>query len=120
MKQFGKRLKAERIKLGFTQEDLAKETGKSRLAINNYELGKRSPKIDWLNRLEEAGFDVYHLISGKRVASAVECIIEKHLKEATHREKIIICKTLEYFDFDMSENEALLENLKEITANRTA
>ncbi len=38
--------KAARVNVGLTQEQVAKEVGKSKNTIQNYENGKRSPDIE--------------------------------------------------------------------------
>ncbi|MDE6980713.1 MAG: helix-turn-helix domain-containing protein, partial [Lachnospiraceae bacterium] len=54
---YGKRIIELRRKQGFTQAELAKIIGISRSALSLYEIEKREPDIDTLNRIASA-FDV--------------------------------------------------------------
>lgn len=47
----GERIKLIRLKWGFTQEEVAKEAGISRIALGNYERGERTPPIDIFARI---------------------------------------------------------------------
>lgn len=56
------RIKELRLKVGLTQEQLAKEVGLSEQAISFYELGKRNPKIDkWQKLADFFGVSVPYL-----------------------------------------------------------
>lgn len=56
------KLKELRLKVGLTQEQLAKEVGLSEQAISFYELGKRNPKIDkWQKLADFFGVSVPYL-----------------------------------------------------------
>ncbi len=62
---FGQRLKFERIRLGFTQEEMASVSGLSKQAQINYEQGKRYPDSNYLQKISCAGVDIQYLISAK-------------------------------------------------------
>lgn len=65
----GDRIKEERNRLGFNQEDFAELAGlaKTKAAQSNYENGHRAPNADYLARLDAAGADIFYIITGKRV-----------------------------------------------------
>lgn len=63
----GNRLKAERKAKGLTQAQLAELCGVKVNAQCNYELGCRSPRADYLERLSNLGFDIFFIVSGKRM-----------------------------------------------------
>lgn len=50
----GEIIKAQRLKKGMTQEDLANKSGLSRVAIGNYERDNRSPNMDILTKISAA------------------------------------------------------------------
>jgi transcriptional regulator with XRE-family HTH domain len=51
--KFGERLKSERIKKGFTQEELGNIVNKSKNNISQYERGIREPDLNILRRFSE-------------------------------------------------------------------
>lgn len=59
---FGDRLKSERKRLGFTQEQLAELGGVKKLAQINYEKDKTFPDAGYLMRIKENGVDVVFLL----------------------------------------------------------
>ncbi len=59
----GKRLREERIKLGYTQEEAAKIVGVRREMWGRYERGSL-PKRDTTDSLANAGFDVAYIFTG--------------------------------------------------------
>lgn len=50
----GERIKLIRQQWGFTQEEVAREAGISRIALGNYERGERTPPIDIFARIANA------------------------------------------------------------------
>ncbi|MFK7699518.1 helix-turn-helix domain-containing protein [Pseudomonas caspiana] len=63
----GNRLRAERKAKGLTQAQLAQLCGIKANAQGHYELGTRSPRADYLERLSDLGIDVLFILSGERV-----------------------------------------------------
>ncbi|WP_337245218.1 helix-turn-helix transcriptional regulator [Luteimonas sp. gir] len=59
------RLKEERSRLGFTQQQLADTAGISKKSQTNYELGHREPDASYLASIGEAGADVLYILTGK-------------------------------------------------------
>ena len=53
MIEIGKKIKALRVQQGWTQEVLAIKLGLTRFAVANWELGRRTPPTDCLNRIAE-------------------------------------------------------------------
>lgn len=62
----GERLREERKRLGFTQDEFATIGGLQKQAVFNYEKGIRSPDADYLRALADVGVDVQYVITGKR------------------------------------------------------
>ena len=62
----GGRLKAERLRLGFSQPALAALAGAARRAAINWEKGASSPTANTLAAFAEAGADVLFIITGQR------------------------------------------------------
>ena len=69
----GSRLKAERQRLGMTQEEFGTSCGVLKGAQINYESGKRHPDTDYLAAAAQIGVDVLYVITGQHsAASAAE------------------------------------------------
>ncbi len=66
--KFSDRIKAERIRLGFSVEDLAQKLGRSVSSQTKIESGLRNPTVHYLSRLLLLGIDIHYVITGKRVA----------------------------------------------------
>lgn len=60
------RLRAERVRLKLTQEEMAALGGLSKLAQLRYEKGERKPDSAFLATLADAGVDVLYVITGER------------------------------------------------------
>ena len=65
--QRGERLRQERLRLGLSQKDFAALFGKKTMAAFRYEKGERVMGQDDLEALNEAGVDVYYLITGEHI-----------------------------------------------------
>lgn len=61
---FASRLKAARLQRGLDQTDFGAMGGVGRAAQSSYEKGDRSPDVDYLLRIGEAGIDIVHLLTG--------------------------------------------------------
>lgn len=73
----GPRLKAERIRKGMTQDEVARLGGVGKNAQVNYERSvdeklRRAPDADYLAQLARAGFDIHFLMTGERLADQTE------------------------------------------------
>ena len=67
----GRRIRAERESLGFTQDDLAREVEMLRTSITNIEAGRQRLPIYVLYRIARAlGVSVEYLLSGREKVSA--------------------------------------------------
>lgn len=62
----GERLRAERERLGLSQEDFAARAGAHRKSQGNYESGVRAPDATYLAAIAAAGADVLYIITGRR------------------------------------------------------
>ncbi|MDF2180969.1 helix-turn-helix transcriptional regulator [Neptuniibacter sp. CAU 1671] len=78
MSGFGARLKSERIRLGYSQEDFGAVGGVARNAQSNYESGKRAPDTDYLQAIASLEVDIGYLIKGIRTGS----LMDDYLSEA--------------------------------------
>lgn len=70
----GERLRAERERLGFSQEDFAAFAGAHRKSQGNYESGARAPDAEYLAAIAAAGADVHYILTGLRDAPPPEVI----------------------------------------------
>lgn len=61
----GERLRAERVRLGLTQEELAELLGIALSALQNYEQDRNSIKSPVLERMRKAKIDVEYVIYGR-------------------------------------------------------
>ena len=68
MEGIGKRLREERVRLGYTQEVLATIGGVMVNAQGNYERGQRSPDARYLSRLADVDVDLLYVLTGRRFA----------------------------------------------------
>jgi transcriptional regulator with XRE-family HTH domain len=59
---FAVRLKEERIRLGFNQEDFAHLGGVSKNTQLGYEQGIRTPDVHYLFKIEDHGADLFYLL----------------------------------------------------------
>lgn len=62
----GKRLRAERERLGMSQTDFGEVGGVRKLAQIKYEKGERIPDAEYLARVAGAGADVLYILTGQR------------------------------------------------------
>lgn len=66
----GERLKAERMRLGLTQEELARQIQVALSALQNYEQDRSSIKTPVLERMRKAKIDVDYVVYGRDVNPA--------------------------------------------------
>ena len=64
-KGWGSRLRAERKRLGRTQADVANLVGISTVTYQQYEREEHEPKLTFLNKLKELGFDARLIFFGE-------------------------------------------------------
>ncbi len=76
----GNRLRAERERLGLTQDELADELGLSRQSLVYYERGERSPLADQLLTLERLGGDAAYVVTGRRIPASDGEALERALQ----------------------------------------
>lgn len=71
MDNTGKKIRDERLRLGFTQEDFARACKVGRRAQSAYEAGERIPDLTYLKHAIDAGADPLYILTGvRREASA--------------------------------------------------
>lgn len=63
---FGFRLSAERLRFNLSQDAVAQIIQSDKQTVYRYEKDKRMMRIDQLQLLLEAGFDIDYLLSGRR------------------------------------------------------
>jgi transcriptional regulator with XRE-family HTH domain len=68
----GSRIKEERLRLGLSQEGLAKIAGVQRRAHIRYEHDERLPDAAYLSALAGAGADINYILTGRRERPASE------------------------------------------------
>ncbi len=61
----GSRLKSERERLGLKQTDLADTVEINRVSQSNYERDITEPKLEYWEKLDALGFDIYFILTGK-------------------------------------------------------
>ena len=67
--EFGARLRAERERLGLTQDEFARIGGVQKLAQHNYEKGERIPSVEYLSAVEAHGVNAGYLLGGGKGAA---------------------------------------------------
>jgi transcriptional regulator with XRE-family HTH domain len=65
-REFGKRLAAERRRLGLSPSAFAQASGVSPNSVQGYEAGIGNPSLAYLDRLHVLGCDVYFIVTGQR------------------------------------------------------
>ena len=66
--EIGKRLRAERERLGLKQEDYFRLGEWSARTVSNWEAGRTTPTADFFADVEVLGLDVNYIITGRRIA----------------------------------------------------
>lgn len=62
---FGDRIRAERRRLGLSQEELAEQLGVSRSSVAYYEADRTVPDLDFLAHADTVGMDVLYVVFGR-------------------------------------------------------
>lgn len=70
MRSISGRLKAERERVGLSQQALADLCGISLRSQQNYEKGDRSPDADYLAAIAARGIDIMYVLTGQNTGSA--------------------------------------------------
>lgn len=66
MATIGERLKAERVRLKFSQQAFGDAAGVGKHSQIRYEKGERSPDGDYLSKIGAFGADVHYILTGHR------------------------------------------------------
>jgi transcriptional regulator with XRE-family HTH domain len=77
MDSLGKRLQAERKRLGLGQEEFAGLAGLTRTAQSLYERDQRHPDTAYLQAIAAAGVDIQYVVTGMRASPAVALSAEE-------------------------------------------
>lgn len=64
----GERLREERERFGWNQEDLGQLGGVNRNTQGKYEKGERNPDSAYLSAVAAAGVDVLYVLTGRRIS----------------------------------------------------
>jgi transcriptional regulator with XRE-family HTH domain len=72
MSNIGERLKEQRLRAGFTQQQLAERAGIGKGSQTLYETGKRMPDAKYLATVAEAGLDVAYIVTGTVAAASMD------------------------------------------------
>lgn len=81
---FGERLKEERRRLGFNQEDFGAIGGVAKTTQLNYEKGSRYPDAPYLAAVATAGLDVLYVVTGRRTPSLEGSLTEDEASVLEH------------------------------------
>ena len=65
------RLREERVRLGLSQQEMAVAAGVTKLTQMNYELARRNPDTEYLQKAAEAGVDAAFVVTGMRANTYV-------------------------------------------------
>jgi transcriptional regulator with XRE-family HTH domain len=78
MDTFGKRLKASRVTLGYSQAAFAEAGGVSRATQHVYESDVRVPDVEYMTKLHAIGVDILFVMTGQpRIPDAVSMAVAK-------------------------------------------
>lgn len=64
--EIGERLRLERKRLGLTQVDLTDKIDAGRLSMISFECGRSTLRADQLAVLDQLGFDILYIVTGRR------------------------------------------------------
>lgn len=76
--QLHEKLKALRIRNYYTQQDIAEKLGVTRSTVSNFEIGRRKPEIDILEKLAEIyGVDLNYFATHSMQSNDLMSLVEK-------------------------------------------
>ncbi len=85
----GQRLRDERKRLGFTQEQLADQLGVARRTVFNHETDFHPVTVEVLNKLDELGADCFYILFGRRFLEFSVPLDAALLERVLDQEKIL-------------------------------
>ena len=88
----GTKIKEERLKRDWTQEELGDKIGVSKVCISGYEKGTKSPTLNTIYRLLKA----LELTPNELLGYEVETVIDKEVIHLSHSDVHILCFLKEY------------------------
>ncbi len=78
--EVGHRLRDERLRLGYKQEDFAQVGGVNRNTQGSYERGDRSPDTLYLAAVAMIGVDVAYVVTGKKALATATGLADAELE----------------------------------------
>lgn len=84
MDDFGARLKAERLRLGFKQSQFSALGGVAANAQHMYETGKRVPKADYMTAISRGGADLMYICLGTRSSLSEEALTAREAEAISY------------------------------------
>jgi len=84
-KSLGDRLRSERKRLGWSQEEAGVHLGVGRSALASYEVGRSCPDAELLELAREHGMDAWYLLTGHRSQEAAIDMLDERLFATTLR-----------------------------------
>ncbi|HCL4186267.1 TPA: helix-turn-helix domain-containing protein [Pseudomonas aeruginosa] len=87
---FGERLRAERERLGFSQQEFADICGVTMRTQRNYEKGDRQPDASYLAALTKAGGDVLFVLTGLRQGATTQPPAQEQEAPLTPEERALL------------------------------
>lgn len=99
----GERLREERERFGWNQEDLGQIGGVNRNTQGKYEKGERNPDSAYLSALAAAGVDVLYVLTGVRTpsstgsVSAEETGFLKVYQQVSESDREVLLRTAQAF-----------------------
>ncbi len=79
METLGRRLRAERLRLGLSQEEFAAVGGLGIKAQSRYELDERTPDVTYMTALTVIGVDIWYVMTGEAMPEKVISEEEREL-----------------------------------------
>jgi transcriptional regulator with XRE-family HTH domain len=83
LSDMGERLRSERKRLGWTQQQAADRLGVGRNALATYEIGRTPPDIVLLDLARQNGMDAWYILTGTRAPEAAVDLLNRELLTTT-------------------------------------
>ncbi|CAB5595776.1 transcriptional regulator, y4mF family [Pseudomonas putida] len=99
----GERLREERERFGWNQEQLGQLGGVNRNSQGKYEKGERTPDATYLSAIAAAGVDVLYVVTGARTPApldsftAEETAFVQLLRSMDESDRAILARTAQAF-----------------------
>lgn len=99
----GERLREERERFGWNQEELGQLGGVNRNTQGKYEKGERTPDASYLSAIAAAGVDVLYVVTGTRTPQPIdsftveETVFVEVLRSMSEGDRAILGRTAQAF-----------------------